>query len=82
MNDLYLDKDKPCDCLNDCGDDPRLIKGIVNYCGWSLHIKYLKAEREAHKQNIIYDLQLLSNKIKLKSNKQTILNTINHLKEN
>jgi hypothetical protein len=22
----------PCDCLNDCGDDSRLEKGIVNPC--------------------------------------------------
>lgn len=26
----------PCDCLNDCGDDPDIRKGKVQPCRWHL----------------------------------------------
>lgn len=35
MTDSYYISDD-CDCLNDCGDDPRLCTGRVQPCQWLL----------------------------------------------
>lgn len=40
-----------CDCLNDCGDDPRIDRGTARPC--QVHINYLRAK---HLQNAAADL--------------------------
>ncbi len=40
-----------CDCLNDCGDDPRIDRGTARPC--QVHINHMRAK---HLQNAAADL--------------------------
>lgn len=35
-----------CDCLNDCGDDPRMVAGAVRRCDWGAHWKEVHERRQ------------------------------------
>lgn len=35
-----------CDCLNDCGDDPRVVSGAIRRCDWGAHWKEVHDRRQ------------------------------------
>lgn len=35
-----------CDCLNDCGDDPRVCAGTIRRCDWGAHWKEVHDRRQ------------------------------------
>ena len=75
-----IHKERPCDCLNDCGDDPWLYDGRSLPCNHKQEMIDLIKRRKEEQERLINNLQTLHDKLRLKVDKQTILNAINQIK--
>ena len=71
---------KPCDCLNDCGDDSNLHNGLVLPCAWRQKSIDSAKRKKEEKEQLLNDLVDLQKRVKLTTDKQTILIAINHIK--